>query len=129
MRIKHKVWIEKDDEIIMGMGREALLRAIKETGSITKAAEKVGLNYTKAMSYIKAMEERSGQKIIITFKGGTEKGGAKLTEFGEGLLKDFERIVKEYEKLRERLQKGLKRRKYLSMIAYPKKEENKNVEQ
>jgi molybdate transport repressor ModE-like protein len=129
MKIKHKVWIEKDDEIIMGMGREALLRAIKETGSITKAAEKVGLNYTKAMSYIKAMEERSGQKIIITFKGGTEKGGAKLTEFGEGLLKDFERIVKEYEKLRERLQKGLKRRKYLSMIAYPKKEENKDVEQ
>jgi molybdate transport repressor ModE-like protein len=128
MKIKHKVWIEKDDEIIMGMGREALLRAIKETGSITKAAEKVGLNYTKAMSYIKAMEERSGQKIIITFKGGTEKGGAKLTEFGEGLLKDFERIVKEYEKLREKLQKGLKRRKYLSMIAYPKKEENKDVE-
>jgi molybdate transport system regulatory protein len=128
MKIKHKVWIEKDDEIIMGMGREALLRAIKETGSITKAAEKVGLNYTKAMSYIKAMEERSGQKIIITFKGGTEKGGAKLTEFGEGLLKDFESIVKKYEKLRERLQKGLKRRKYLSMIAYPKKEENKDVE-
>jgi molybdate transport system regulatory protein len=129
MKIKHKIWIEKDNEIIMGMGREALLRAIKETGSITKAAEKVGLNYTKAMSYIKAMEERSGQKIIITFKGGTEKGGAKLTEFGEGLLKDFESIVKEYEKLRERLQKGLKRRKYLSMIAYPKKEENKNAEQ
>jgi molybdate transport repressor ModE-like protein len=127
MKIKHKVWIEKDDEIIMGMGREALLRAIKETGSITKAAEKVGLNYTKAMSYIKAMEERSGQKIIITFKGGTEKGGAKLTEFGEGLLKDFESIVKEYEKLRERLQKGLKRRRYLSMIAYPKKEENKDA--
>jgi molybdate transport repressor ModE-like protein len=128
MKIKHKVWIEKDDEIIMGMGREALLRAIKETGSITKAAEKVGLNYTKAMSYIKAMEERSGQKIIITFKGGTERGGAKLTEFGEGLLKDFESIVKEYEKLKERLQKGLKRRKYLSMIAYPKKEENKDAE-
>jgi molybdate transport system regulatory protein len=128
MKIKHKVWIEKDNEIIMGMGREALLRAIKETGSITKAAEKVGLNYTKAMSYIKAMEERSGQKIIITFKGGTERGGAKLTEFGEGLLKDFESIVKEYEKLRERLQKGLKRRKYLSMIAYQKKEENKDAE-
>jgi molybdate transport repressor ModE-like protein len=128
MKIKHKVWIEKDDEIIMGMGREALLRAIKETGSITKAAEKVGLNYTKAMSYIKAMEERSGQKIIITFKGGTERGGAKLTEFGEGLLKDFESIVKEYEKLRERLQKGLKRRKYLSMIVYSNKEENKDAE-
>jgi len=128
MEIKHKVWIEKDDETIMGMGREALLRAIKETGSITKAAEKVGLNYTKAMSYIKAMEERSGQKIVVTFKGGTEKGGAKLTEFGEGLLKDFESIVKEYEKLRERLQKGLKRRKYLSMIVYSKKEENKDAE-
>ncbi len=128
MEIKHKVWIEKDDETIMGMGREALLRAIKETGSITKAAEKVGLNYTKAMSYIKAMEERSGQKIVVTFKGGTEKGGAKLTEFGEGLLKDFESILKEYEKLRERLQKGLKRRKYLSTIAYPKKEENKDAE-
>jgi molybdate transport system regulatory protein len=128
MKIKHKVWIEKDGEIIMGMGREALLRAIKETGSITKAAEKVGLNYTKTMSYIKAMEERSGQKVIITFKGGVERGGAKLTEFGEGLLKDFESIVKEYEKLRERLQKELKRRKYLSMIVYPKKEENKDAE-
>jgi len=129
MEIKHKVWIEKDDEIIMGMGREALLKAIKETGSIAKAAEKVGFNYKKALSYIKAMEERSGQKIVITFKGGTEKGGAKLTEFGEGLLKDFESIVKEYEKLRERLQKEIKRRKYLSMIAYPKKEAKKDAEQ
>ena len=116
MEIKHKVWIEKDGEIIVGMGREALLRAIKETGSIIKAAEKVGFNYKKAMSYIKAMEERTGQKIVITFKGGREKGGAKLTEFGEGLLKDFESIINEYEKLRKRLQKNLKRRKYLSMI-------------
>jgi molybdate transport repressor ModE-like protein len=74
------------------------------------------------------MEERSGQKIIITFKGGTERGGAKLTEFGEGLLKDFESIINEYEELRERLQKELKRRKYLSIIVYPKKEENKDAE-
>ena len=125
MEIKHKVWLEKDGEIIIGMGRESLLKAIKETGSILKASERVGINYRKALFYIEAMEKRTGQKIVITFRGGKEKGGAKLTEFGEGLLKDFESISKEYEKLKEKLERKLQEKKYIKMIT--KKEEEADV--
>jgi N-terminal domain of molybdenum-binding protein len=64
MKIKHKVWIEKDDEIIMGMGREALLRAIKETGSITKAAEKVGL-ITQRLCLISKLWKKGLDKRLL----------------------------------------------------------------
>ncbi len=108
MNIKYKLWIEKDGEIIFGIGREELLKAIKETGSILKASKKCGLNYRKALFYIKAMEERTGNKIVETFRGGKEKGGAKLTEFGESLLLDFEKMTKEFEKLKEEFEEKIK---------------------
>lgn len=108
MNIRYKVWLEKDDEIIFGIGREELLKAIKETGSILKASEKCGLNYRKALFYIKAMEERTGKKIVETFRGGKKRGGARLTEFGETLLQDFEKITKEFEKLKIEIEEKIK---------------------
>jgi molybdate transport repressor ModE-like protein len=102
--IKYKIWIEKDGDIIIGMGREKLLREIEKTGSIKKASENIGISYKKAIEYIKAMEKRTGKKIVETFRGGANKGGAKLTPFAKKLLKDFEEILKRFEKLKSSLE-------------------------
>jgi len=103
-QIKYKLWIEKDGDIIIGMGRDKLLREIENTGSIKKASEKVGISYKKALEYIKAMEKRTGQKIVETFRGGKEKGGARLTPFAKKLLQDFEHILKNFENLKQKLE-------------------------
>ena len=103
--IKYKVWLEKDGEIIMGMGRDKLLREIEKTGSISKAAENLGLSYKKAWEYIKVMEERLGEKLVETKRGGYKGGGSKLTESAKELLKEFEKILEKCEKTKRRLER------------------------
>lgn len=106
--VKYKVWIEKDGEIIIGLGRDELLREIEKTGSIKKSAENIGISYRKALYYIDAMEKRYGKKIVESVRGGYGGGGSKLTEEGKKLLKEFEKVVKEFEKAKEKAEKGLK---------------------
>lgn len=103
--IRFKIWLEKDGDIIMGLGRDKLLREIGRLGSISKAAKNVGMSYKKAWSFIKAMENRLGVKLIETKRGGKGGGGAFLTDEAKKLLEDFENISQEFERLRRKLEK------------------------
>ena len=40
-KIKSRVWIEYDNHVLLGEGRVQLLKAIDETGSLSKAAKRV----------------------------------------------------------------------------------------
>ncbi|EDP74191.1 winged helix-turn-helix domain-containing protein [Hydrogenivirga sp. 128-5-R1-1] len=102
--IKYKVWLEKDGEIIIGLGRDELLRKVQETGSIKKAAESIGISYKKALEYIKAMEKRTGKKLVETKRGGKERGGSSLTEEALILLNRFEKIKKDFDSLVRKLE-------------------------
>jgi len=102
--IKYKVWLEKDGEIIIGMGREKLLKEIDKTGSIKKAAENLGISYKKAWEYLRAMENRLGKKLVETRKGGKSGGGSALTPYAKKLVKDFEKVQLSFENLRKTLE-------------------------
>ena len=39
-KIKSRIWIEVDDKVLLGEGRVNLLKAIKKTGSLSKASKK-----------------------------------------------------------------------------------------
>ncbi len=104
--IKYKVWLEKDGEIIIGMGREKLLKEIDKTGSIKKAAENLGISYKKAWEYLKAMENRLGKKLVETHKGGKYGGGSQLTPYAKKLISDFEKVQQSFENLKKTLEDG-----------------------
>ncbi len=103
--IKYKVWLEKDGEIVIGMGREKILREIEKTGSIASAAKNLGISYRKAWKYIKTMEERLGIKLVESKKGGKKGGGSKLTPEAKSLLREFEKVLKEFEKTKRKLER------------------------
>ncbi|MEZ0323011.1 MAG: ModE family transcriptional regulator [Hydrogenothermaceae bacterium] len=105
MEIKYKVWLEKDGEIIIGQGRELLLRYIDKTGSILQASKMLNINYRKALYYIRATEERLGKKLVESHRGGYNRGGSVLTEDAKKLLRDYENIVKEFEKVKKKFEK------------------------
>lgn len=88
--VKSKLWIEVDGEPVFGRGRRFLLHAIDKYGSINQAAREINISYRKAWSYIKAMEERLGIKLINRQAGGKNGGGAVLTEDARGFLKKYE---------------------------------------
>jgi molybdate transport system regulatory protein len=91
-KIKSRIWIEADGEILLGEGRVSLLKAIGETGSLNKAAKSMGMSYKKAWSLIDAVNSRSKNPVCITTVGGKRGGGTELTAYGKDLIQVYETI-------------------------------------
>lgn len=92
MEIKSKLWIEVDGEPVFGRGRRFLLQAIDKYGSINQAAKEINISYRKAWSYIKAMEQRLGIRLVERQTGGRNGGGARLTVEAREFLKMYEKL-------------------------------------
>lgn len=94
MKVAWRIWLEKDGEHLLGKGGAEILSAIKQYGSISKAAENLGMSYRYVWNYLKKMEEVLGEKVVDAKRGGAGGGRAELTEFGETVLRQYRRIEK-----------------------------------
>lgn len=93
-KIKSRIWIEADGEILLGEGRVNLLKAIDKMGSLSKAAKSIGMSYKKAWSLIDAVNKRAEKPVTTSSIGGKGGGGAELTAYGKSLVETFETINK-----------------------------------
>jgi len=80
--LQFNVWLESDGEVAASRWRMGLLSAVDEHGSITAGAEAMGVPYRVAWKKIHEMEERLGEQLLETQTGGSEGGGARLTDAG-----------------------------------------------
>ena len=64
MKIKHKLWLEKNDRVIFGPGRFELLEAIEECQSLSAAAKKLKMSYRAAWGRLRASEDRLGIPLV-----------------------------------------------------------------
>ncbi len=103
MQIQYKVWLEKDGEPILSLGKYLLLKEIEKTGSIKRAAENLNIPYKKAHSYVKLIERRLGKPIFQRHRGK----GTFLTKEGKKLLETYGRILEKFEALKRELEKEL----------------------
>jgi len=78
--VRLHVWLEAGDEVFFGAGRALLLLKIAEHGSLSKAAEDLGMSYRAAWGKIRRTEKVLGLKLIA--RNGCRKGGHRLTEHG-----------------------------------------------
>ncbi|MFB2659808.1 TOBE domain-containing protein [Shewanella mangrovisoli] len=69
--------------------RIALLCQVANTGSISQGAKLAGISYKAAWDAINEMNTTMPEPVVSSEKGGKGGGGAKLTEFGERLLKVY----------------------------------------
>lgn len=90
MEVRSKIWLTVGGEPVFGNGRKALLNAIDKLGSINKAAKEINISYRKALSYIQAMEQRLGTKLVERKTGGLHGGGASLTKEAKEFQKKYE---------------------------------------
>ena len=91
-KIKSRIWIEVDGQILLGEGRVTLLKAIEETGSLSKAAKKLGMSYKKAWSLMDTVNTRAAKPICVKSIGGKSGGGTALTSYGKLLIETFDTI-------------------------------------
>jgi molybdate transport system regulatory protein len=76
----------------LGEGRIQLLKAIQDTGSLSKAAKSLNMSYNKAWNLIDAVNKKSEQPVVIKNAGGKGGGGAEITPYGQKLITAFTRI-------------------------------------
>lgn len=89
MQAKTKLWlVNNNDEPIIGEGKAALLRSIREEGSLNKACRKVKISYKHAWLLLKEIEESAGEPVIIKKRGGKAQG-TFLTERAINLLEAY----------------------------------------
>ena len=93
-KIKSRIWIESDNNVLLGEGRVHLLKAIEETGSLSKAAKSLNISYKKAWQLLDSVNKSAKKPVTINSIGGKGGGGAALTEHGKSLVKAFDEINK-----------------------------------
>ena len=93
-KIKSRIWIESDENVLLGEGRVQLLKAIDVTGSLSKAAKSINISYKKAWQLLDSVNKSAKKPVTINSIGGKGGGGAELTEYGKSLVVVFDEINK-----------------------------------
>lgn len=93
-KIKSRIWIESNNNVLLGEGRVHLLKAIQETGSLSKAAKSLNISYKKAWQLIDSVNKSAKKPVTVNSIGGKGGGGAELTDYGKKLIDAFDTINK-----------------------------------
>lgn len=75
-----------------GPGKAELLTHIRDTGSISAAARRMGMSYRRAWTLLEAVNALTAAPAVETERGGARGGGARLTPRGEALLAAYEQL-------------------------------------
>jgi molybdate transport system regulatory protein len=82
----------------IGPGKADLLEAIAETGSISAAGRRLGMNFRQAWALVDSMNRHFREQVVTTTKGGSHGGGAVLTAFGTEVLHRYRAMQVQAEK-------------------------------
>ncbi|KVQ78050.1 molybdenum-dependent transcriptional regulator [Burkholderia multivorans] len=91
-----ELWLRAGEQTLGGATRIALLAAIGDTGSITRAAKAVGLSYKAAWDAIDTMNNLAGEPLVVRSTGGKGGGGTTLTPRATSLIAAFRTIELEH---------------------------------
>lgn len=96
MKVTTRVRIE-NDAFFISKGVAELLEAIDSQGSIKKASEMMHISYTKANKMLRKINDGLGFALVISQKGGNNRGETLLTEKGKEVLACYRAIEQEIE--------------------------------
>lgn len=92
---------------VMGPGKAELLGHIRDSGSISEAAKRMGMSYNRAWLHVKIMNEAFLEPVVESLRGGANRGGASLTAHGEKVLTAYQQMYEETEKASVKAQRKL----------------------
>ena len=91
------------DRLFFSMGPMELFENIDRYRSIKKASEQMKMSYTKALRIIRVAEEELGFAMVVSEKGGNNRGQTRLTEKGKQVLAAFGEIQLEVSSYAQKL--------------------------
>jgi molybdate transport system regulatory protein len=91
--IRPRLRIVAGKNIAFGPGKAELLEALDTTGSITRAANKLGMSYMRAWTLIRTMNRCFCEPLVDAVRGGMRGGGgARLTPTGRQVLQLYRQM-------------------------------------
>jgi|SRR5450759_1376071 molybdate transport system regulatory protein len=87
--------VSQDGTIVLGPGKADLLDAIARTGSIRAAASDLEMSYMRAWTLVRVMNAAFRSPLVEKLRGGSEQGGAHLTDRGQDVLDLYRRMEEE----------------------------------
>jgi len=95
LQFSYRLYLSAFGKRVIGKGGAQILEAIDQYGSITVAAQELGMSYRFVWNYLRRIRRIIGEPVISTHRGGTGLrkrrggGGTVLTSTGKNLLKEY----------------------------------------
>jgi molybdate transport system regulatory protein len=80
------------DGFAFGPGKAELLAGVARTGSISAAGRAMGMSYKRAWTLVETMNRCFAAPLVEASRGGSDHGGARLTDTGQAALAAYRRI-------------------------------------
>lgn len=101
------LWLQQGGLPLGGADRVALLEAIRDTGSMTRAAEVVGISYKTAWDRVQAIHNAAGRPLVERSAGGAGGGGTRLTPYAVEMIAAFRELEATHAQMLARLSKSM----------------------
>lgn len=76
-----------------GPGKAELLDHIDRLGSISAAGRAMKMSYKRAWSLVEEMNTGFVTPLVATERGGSDGGGARVTDLGRDVLASYNRLI------------------------------------
>jgi len=90
-----RLYLNANGKRVLGKGGAQILEAIEDCGSISAAAEELGMSYKFVWDYLTRIRRIVKAPIVVTYRGGgvgrrrKGGGGTTLTPFARAMLDEF----------------------------------------
>ena len=105
--VEGRLWLSRERHGFLGQGRMELLRKIGDLGSISRAAQAMGMSYKAAWDAVDSMNNLAERPLVVRERGGPRGGATRLTAVGQELLGVFGTMQEEHERLLQSLNERL----------------------
>jgi molybdate transport system regulatory protein len=93
--LKPRLRLVRGGTILLGPGKADLLDAVREAGSLRRAAAGLGMSYMRAWMLVKTMNAAFREPLVVFARGGAGRGGATVTRTGAKVLALYRAMEKQ----------------------------------
>jgi len=92
IEVEAQISIKRDGITFLNPVKTELLNEIKQNGSLSAAAKKLKISYQHAWTMIEEINRTAPEPLVMKQRGGTNGGGAEISEYGKRIMKEYQLI-------------------------------------